>query len=312
MISIRRCDPASFEFICLNHTEWPVPTISSQRPSLVDCHRNSTQMQKPPNQIQHSETEIGHVLQRKTTKLARTAFLARRAVENARRWAEDIARLRSLLRLECLALASPLGSLRAALGVEEPVPPGERARVVADELLVVDVVVVSTGPEREEVVERPGELVAGVRVDGLEDTKNDPDVHGQDVKVLGDGAPQNGAADRAETEDHDFNRRRVFCCHTERRGVLVVDLVDVLVQRAPVHCAVGPVVPGVLENEEDCDLVGHCENGRERSGSLETEVLRHGVEEPDLREFDGEVRNEDELCALPLLLCGRDLLLWGD
>lgn len=49
--------------------------------------------------------------------------------------------------------------------------------------------VVSTGPEREEVVERPGELVAGVRVDGLEDTENDPDVHGQDVEVLGDGAP---------------------------------------------------------------------------------------------------------------------------
>ena len=146
-------------------------------------------MQKPPNQTQHSRTEIGHVLQRKTTKLARTAFLARRAVGNAHRTAEDIARLRSLLRLERLALASPLGSLRAALGVEEPVPPGERARVVADELLVVNIVVVSTGPEREEVVERPGELVAGVRVDGLEDTKNNPDVHGQDVKVLGDGAP---------------------------------------------------------------------------------------------------------------------------
>ena len=89
----------------------------------------------------------------------------------------------------------------------------------------------------------------------------------------------------------------------------MVNLVNVLVQRAPVHGTVGPVVPGVLENEEDRDLVGHGEDGWEGSGSLETEVLRHGVEEPDLREFDGEVRNEDELCALPLLLCGRNLLL---
>lgn len=169
--------------------------------------------------------------------------------------------------------------------------------------------VVSTGPEREEVVERPGELVAGVRVDSLEDTENNPDVHGQDVKVLGNSAPQDGAADRAETEYHDFNGRCVFCCHTEGCGVLVVDLVDVLVQRAPVHGAVGPVVPGVFENEEDRDLVGHGEDRWEGSGSLETEILRHGVEEPDLREFDGEVRNEDELCALPLLLCGRNLLL---
>jgi hypothetical protein len=221
---------------------------------------------------------------------------------------EDI-RLRSLLRLESLALASPLGSLRAALGVEKPVPPGERARVVADELFVVNIVVVSTGPQREEVVKRPGELVAGVRVDGLEDTEHNPDVHGQDVKVLGDGAPQDGAADCTETEDHDFNGRCVFCCHAERRGILVVNLVDVLVQRAPVHGAVGPVVPSVLENEEDCDLVSHGEKRREGGGRRKAEVLGHGVEEPDLRKFDGKVRNKDELCALPLFSCGRDLLL---
>jgi hypothetical protein len=76
-----------------------------------------------------------------------------------------------------------------------------------------------------------------------------------------------------------------------------------------VHGAVSPVVPGILENEEDRDLVCHGEKRWEGSGSLKTEVLRHGVEEPDLREFDGEVRDEDELCALPLFLCGRDLLL---
>ena len=236
-------------------------------------------------------------------------FARETRIRNAGEPQENISRLRGLLRLEGLALASPLGSLRTALGVEEPVPPGERARVVANELLVVDIVVVSTGPEREEVVERPGELVAGVRVNGLEDTEHNPDVHGQDVEVLGDGAPQDGAADSAETENHDFDGRCVFCCHAEGCGVLVVDLVDVLVQRAPVHGAVCPVVPGVLENEEDCDLVGHGEQSWEGSGSRKAEVLRHGVEEPDLGEFDSEVRDEDELGALPLFSCGRDLLL---
>lgn len=158
-------------------------------------------------------------------------------------------------------------------------------------------------------MERPGEFIAGVRVDGLEKTQHDPDVHGEDVKILGDGAPQDGATDRAETEDHDFDWRGVFCCKTKRCGVLVVNLVDVLVQRAPMHGAVSPVVPGVFKNEEDGNLVGHCEDRREGNGGFETEVLRHGVEEPDLREFDGEVGDEDEFRTLPLLSCGRDLLL---
>lgn len=132
-------------------------------------------------------------------------FSRKTRVENADLSQRNIARLRSLLRLERLALASPLGSLRAALGVHKPIPPGERARVVANELLVVQIVVVSASPDGEEVVERPGEFVSGVRVDGLEETQHDPGVHGQDVQVLGDSAPENGAADGAKAEDHDFD-----------------------------------------------------------------------------------------------------------
>lgn len=75
------------------------------------------------------------------------------------------------------------------------------------------------------------------------------------------------------------------------------------------HGAVHPVVPGVFKNEEDSNLVGHGEERGEGYAGLETEVLRHGVEEPDLREFDGEVGDEDELRALPLFSCGGDLLL---
>ena len=169
--------------------------------------------------------------------------------------------------------------------------------------------VVSTSPDWQEVVERPGELITRVRVDGLEHTQRDPDVHGEDVEVLGDGAPDDRAADGAETEDHDFDWRGVFCRETEGRRVLVVDLVDVLVQRAPVHGAVHPVVPGVFKDEEDCDLVGHCEERGEGNGGFEAGVLCHRVEEPDLRKLDGEVGDEDEFRALPLFSCGGHLLL---
>lgn len=56
-----------------------------------------------------------------------------------------------------------------------------------------------SGPERQEVVEGPGELIAGMSVDGLEETEDDPAVHGQDVEIFGDGGPDNGRTDGAET-----------------------------------------------------------------------------------------------------------------
>jgi hypothetical protein len=61
---------------------------------------------------------------------------------------------------------------------------------------------------------------------------------------------------------------------------LVVDLVYGLVEGAPVEGAVSPVVPCVLEDEEDCDLVGHLVDGREWDVGTEAKVLSHGVEEP--------------------------------
>jgi hypothetical protein len=137
--------------------------------------------------------------------------------------------LLSLPGLGELLLASRLGSLSTGLGAKDKVPPPEAARVVADELLVVNVVVLGTGPEGKEMVQRPGELVTAVRVDGLEETKHNPCVHCQDVKILGDGAPDDGAADGAETQDHDLNGRSVLSSKTEGGGILVVDLVDVLV-----------------------------------------------------------------------------------
>ena len=145
---------------------------------------------------------------------------------------------------------------------------------------MVNIVVLGASPEGKEVVERPWELVPRVCVDGLEEAEDDPDVHGQDVEILGDGAPHDGNANGTETQAHDFNGRRVLGGETEGSRVLVVNLVHGLVKRTPVEGAVHPVVPCIFKDEEDCDLIGHLVNGRERNASAEAEELGHGVEKP--------------------------------
>ncbi len=47
-------------------------------------------------------------------------------------------------------------------------------------------------------------------VDGLKQAKNDPDVHGEDVQVACGCAPQDGDADGADAQNHDFDRRGIF------------------------------------------------------------------------------------------------------
>lgn len=92
----------------------------------------------------------------------------------------------------------------------------------------------------------------------------------------------------------------------------MVDFVDVLVEeRNGVHRAVHPVVPGIFEDEENGDLVGHLPDAGEWDGSLEAEVLAHGVEKPNLRELDGEMREEDKECALCLFPVGGDFVLYA-
>lgn len=173
----------------------------------------------------------------------------------------------------------------------------------------MDVVEIGTAPEGQEVVQAPGEIVARVRVDGLEQAQGDPRVHGQDVQVAGEGAVQDGREDGADAEEHDLDGRRVLGGHAEGGRVLVVDLVHVLVEGPPVEHAVRPVVPRVLGHEEEGDLAGHLEEWRERHARLHPEELSHRVEEPDLRQLDGEVRDQDQLGAVPLLGRGGDFLL---
>jgi len=189
-----------------------------------------------------------------------------------------------LLRLLRLLGHSPLPSLlrrlRPRFRIQQRIPPPETTRVIANEPFMMHIMMVGTCPKRQEMVQTPRELIPAVRIDGLEKSAHDPDVHGQDMQIAGDGAPKDRGADGAETEDHDFDWGGVFGSHAEGGRVLVVDLVDVFVERAPVKGAVRPVVPCVFEDEEDGYLVSYFEDWRQGDAGGEAEVLGQRVEEP--------------------------------
>ena len=120
------------------------------------------------------------------------------------------------------------------------------------------------------------------------------------------------------------------------RGVFGVDLVNVHVERAPVQRAVREEVEHVLEDEKECNLQELLLPwGEGHLPSSHAECLSLRVEEPDLRDVGGkegeqelvrrvhwrkweentydrelyyEVREEDLLGALPLLLRCRNLV----
>lgn len=117
-------------------------------------------------------------------------------------------------------------------------------------------------------------------VDSLEETEDNPNVHGQDMKILGDAGVHNGCANGSKTKKEHLNRRGIFSSQTEGSRVLVVNLVDCLVERSPVERTVGPVMPSILDDEEDSNLIEHLPYRWEWDVCLETEVLCERVEEP--------------------------------
>ena len=75
------------------------------------------------------------------------------------------------------------------------------------------------------------------------------------------------------------------------------------------HCAMSPVMPSILNYEEDGDVESHCLPAREWNACVHATVFRHWVEKPDLGELDSEVAEENQLRALPLFSRGWNLLV---
>jgi hypothetical protein len=209
-----------------------------------------------------------------------------------------------------LPLTSLLGSLWSRLGIHDIVPPSKAARIVADKSLVVSIVMIGTSPEGHEIVQAPWKFVATVSIDSLEEAEDNPEIHGQDMELTSDQNPNDWNTDSAKAENHDFNGRCILGSQSEWSRVLMVDLVDVLVERAPVQCAVGPVVPGILKDKKYSDVESHGLPTRKRNACVHAAEFRHWVEKPDLRKLDGKVAEENEFRTLPLLgRCGNLLVL---
>jgi len=115
-----------------------------------------------------------------------------------------------------------LGNDLVGLGSKAVIPPSERGGVVANKLLVVNIVMLSSSPEWDEVVERPWEFVSRVGIDSLEETEDNPNVHGDDVEVSGKSDPHDWDSNTSETKSHDLNGRGELSGNSEGGGVLVV------------------------------------------------------------------------------------------
>jgi len=101
-----------------------------------------------------------------------------------------MAYLFNLLSLLCeLPLTSSLGSLRSRLSVHDIIPPSETAGIVANESLMVNVVMFGTSPERKEVVQAPRKFITTVGIDSLEKAADDPEIHCQDVELASNQNP---------------------------------------------------------------------------------------------------------------------------
>jgi len=78
-----------------------------------------------------------------------------------------------------------------------------------------------------------------VSIDSLEETEDDPNVHGENMEVASANDVENRTGDRSSTKDKDFSWMGVFGSKAEGSRVFMVNFVDVLVHGTPVEELVG-------------------------------------------------------------------------
>lgn len=114
-------------------------------------------------------------------------------------------------------------------------------------------------------------------------------------------------SDHASSESPGLGGVGILGSKTEGRAVLLVHHVDVLVQWAVVEGLVRNAVEGILEDEERDLHRDGPPRGHRDSASGHAAGFDERMEEPDVRELDGEIREEHEFGASPLLLSRRNL-----
>ena len=78
------------------------------------------------------------------------------------------------------------------------------------ERLVVEIMVICTSPEWDELSKRPGKVIPRVGVDSLEQTQGDPNIYGENVEVLTEKTVEEWTRDGTLCEDEDFERVSVL------------------------------------------------------------------------------------------------------
>lgn len=107
-----------------------------------------------------------------------------------------------------LGLVIPLAlqGNRGVLGVKDIIPPPKADGIVTHELFMVQNMMISTSPERKEMVKTPRELVATVLINDLKLTQDNIYVHPENVQLTRHRAPKDRAANCTEAQDHHFDR----------------------------------------------------------------------------------------------------------
>lgn len=122
---------------------------------------------------------------------------------------------------------------------------------------------IGTCPERNEMTERPREIVSRVTVNSLEKTTHNPEKHSEKVKlpvtstlevIFLHSVVNKGTPDSTKTKNGSFQRMSVLCSNTKRSRIFMMNLVNLLIKRRPVHQSMYSVVKSVFKNEENGDL----------------------------------------------------------
>ncbi len=112
--------------------------------------------------------------------------------------------------LSHLPLPPLLGSFGPRFGIHHVVPPSETARIIANELFMMNVMKVGTAPKREELVQTPRQVVPAMGIDSLKQSEGDPYVYGKDMKVTRDGTPEDWRSNGWNSKKHDLDGRSIF------------------------------------------------------------------------------------------------------
>ena len=198
------------------------------------------------------------------------------------------------------------GSSRS-LGAKHVVPVTERRGIVTHKVLVVVVMVVSTGPNREKVSKRPGEIVTRVRINGLEESHNNPADNGNQVHLTKDVSVKQRATNGTHASHGNLNRVCVLSCQTKGSSVLVMLLVNVLVQRTVMKGSVEPVVPSILHEEKRRDLQRKVLERGKVGRNVNVKKGANRLEGKDGHGLNKRVGNQHVLETLHLLGCAGDL-----